>query len=79
MSETSTSRWPRRGTWTPQPYLPARYFGRRHFSVLYCLTWTAYAIGGASRPLWIGHLNDGTAIFLAAQVPHQVQFVLFMY
>jgi len=37
------------------PYLLARYFGRRHFSVLYGLTWTAYAIGGATGPLWIGH------------------------
>lgn len=40
------------------PYLLARYFGRRHFSVLYGLTWTAYAIGGATGPLWIGHLYD---------------------
>ncbi|MGA8108248.1 MAG: MFS transporter [Acidobacteriaceae bacterium] len=40
------------------PYLLARYFGRRHFSVLYGLTWTAYAIGGAAGPLWIGHQYD---------------------
>lgn len=40
------------------PYLLARYFGRRHFSVLYGLTWTAYAIGGATGPLWIGHMYD---------------------
>jgi predicted MFS family arabinose efflux permease len=40
------------------PYLLARYFGRRHFSMLYGLTWTAYAIGGATGPLWIGHLYD---------------------
>lgn len=40
------------------PYLLARYFGRRHFSVLYGLTWTAYAIGGGTGPLWIGHLYD---------------------
>jgi predicted MFS family arabinose efflux permease len=40
------------------PYLLARYFGRKHFSVLYGLTWTAYAIGGATGPLWIGHLYD---------------------
>jgi predicted MFS family arabinose efflux permease len=40
------------------PYLLARYFGQRHFSVLYGLTWTAYAIGGATGPLWIGHLYD---------------------
>jgi predicted MFS family arabinose efflux permease len=40
------------------PYLLARYFGRRHFSVLYGLSWTAYAVGGATGPLWIGHLYD---------------------
>ncbi len=40
------------------PYLLARYFGRRHFSVLYGLTWTAYAVGGATGPLVIGHLYD---------------------
>ena len=46
------------------PYLLARYFGRRHFSVLYGLTWTAYAIGGASGPLWIGHLYDRAGAYL---------------
>ena len=40
------------------PYLLANYFGRKHFSVLYGLTWTAYAIGGATGPLVIGHLFD---------------------
>ncbi len=40
------------------PYLLARYFGRKHFSVLYGLTWTAYAVGGATGPLVIGHLYD---------------------
>jgi len=40
------------------PYLLARYFGRQHFSVLYGLMWTAYAIGGATGPLWVGHLYD---------------------
>lgn len=40
------------------PYLIARYFGRKHFSVLYGLTWTAYAIGGATGPMFIGHLYD---------------------
>jgi hypothetical protein len=33
------------------PYLPARYFDRRHFSVLYGLTWTAYAIGLGTGPV----------------------------
>lgn len=46
------------------PYLLARYFGRRHFSVLYGLTWTAYAIGGATGPLWIGHLYDRGGAYL---------------
>jgi predicted MFS family arabinose efflux permease len=46
------------------PYLLARYFGRRHFSVLYGLTWTAYAIGGATGPLWIGHLYDRAGEYL---------------
>ena len=40
------------------PYLLAHYFGRRHFSILYGLTWTAYAVGGATGPLAIGHLYD---------------------
>ena len=46
------------------PYLLARYFGRRHFSVLSGLTWTAYAIGGATGPLWIGHLYDRAGAYL---------------
>ena len=46
------------------PYLLARYFGRRHFSVLYGLTWTAYAVGGATGPLWIGHLYDSANSYL---------------
>jgi predicted MFS family arabinose efflux permease len=46
------------------PYLLARYFGRPHFSVLYGLTWTAYAIGGAAGPLWIGHLYDRAGAYL---------------
>ena len=40
------------------PYLLARYFGPKHFSVLYGLTWTAYAIGGATGPLVVGHFYD---------------------
>lgn len=46
------------------PYLLARYFGRRHFSALYGLTWTAYAIGGAIGPLWLGHLYDSAGAYL---------------
>jgi len=40
------------------PYLLAKYFGRKHFSVLYGLTWTAYAVGGATGPMVVGHLYD---------------------
>jgi len=46
------------------PYLLARYFGRRHFSMLYGLTWTAYAIGGATGPVWLGHMYDGVGAYL---------------
>ena len=53
------------------PYLLARYFGRRHFSMLYGLTWTAYAIGGATGPLTMGRLYD-----LAGS--YQTRFVLYM-
>jgi predicted MFS family arabinose efflux permease len=40
------------------PYLLANYVGRKNFSVLYGLTWTAYAIGGATGPMFIGHMYD---------------------
>lgn len=45
------------------PYLLANYFGRKHFSVLYGLTWTAYAIGGATGPMFVGHLYDGAGTY----------------
>lgn len=45
------------------PYLLAHYFGRRHFSVLYGLTWTAYAIGGATGPMAIGHWYDRVGFY----------------
>jgi predicted MFS family arabinose efflux permease len=45
------------------PYLLARYFGRRHFSVLYGLTWTAYAIGGATGPMAIGRWYDQAGLY----------------
>lgn len=45
------------------PYLLARYFGRKHFSVLYGLMWTAYAIGGGTGPVVIGHLYDGAGSY----------------
>jgi predicted MFS family arabinose efflux permease len=40
------------------PYLLARYFGRKHFSVLYGLTWTAYCVGGGTGPVVVGRLYD---------------------
>lgn len=40
------------------PYMIARYFGRKHFSALYGLTWTAYAVGGATGPIAVGHFYD---------------------
>jgi predicted MFS family arabinose efflux permease len=40
------------------PYLLARYFGRKHFSVLYGLLWTAYALGGGTGPVLVGHFFD---------------------
>ena len=45
------------------PYLLARYFGRKHFSVLYGLSWTAYAIGGATGPMLVDHLYDRTGSY----------------
>jgi len=50
------------------PYLLAHYFGRKHFSVLYGLTWTAYAIGGATGPMFIGHLYDGSGTYHARYI-----------
>lgn len=40
------------------PYLIARFFGRKSFSTVYGLSWTAYAIGGATGPMLMGHLYD---------------------
>lgn len=40
------------------PYLVARYFGRKHFAALYGLSWTAYAVGGATGPIIVGKLYD---------------------
>jgi predicted MFS family arabinose efflux permease len=46
-----------------EPYLLAHYFGRKHFSVLYGLTWTAYAIGGAIGPMAIGRWYDRAGFY----------------
>lgn len=40
------------------PYLLGRYFGLKRFSTLYALTWTTYAIGGATGPILVGHVFD---------------------
>jgi MFS family permease len=40
------------------PYMIARYFGRKHFAGLYGLTWTAYAVGGATGPIVVGYFYD---------------------
>jgi predicted MFS family arabinose efflux permease len=42
------------------PYLLTRYFGLRMFSTLYGLTWTAYAIAGATGPVLMGKVFDIT-------------------
>jgi len=40
------------------PYLIARYCGLKNFSMLYGLSWTAYAIGGAIGPVVTGRAFD---------------------
>ena len=42
------------------PYLISKYFGLRSFSVLYGLTWTAYAVAGAVGPVIMGRAFDAT-------------------
>ena len=45
------------------PYLIARYFGRKHFAALYGLTWTAYAVGGATGPIVVGYFYDRAGMY----------------
>ena len=40
------------------PYLLGRYFGLKRFSTLYALTWTTYAVGGATGPMVVGRVFD---------------------
>ncbi|MGA2051203.1 MAG: MFS transporter [Terracidiphilus sp.] len=40
------------------PYLLGRYFGLKRFSTLYALTWTTYAVGGATGPIFVGRVFD---------------------
>jgi predicted MFS family arabinose efflux permease len=45
------------------PYLLSRYFGLRSFSMLYGLTWTAYAFAGAIGPVLMGKAFDATGSY----------------
>jgi MFS family permease len=45
------------------PFLIARYFGLRSFSMLYGLTWTAYAVAGAIGPVLMGRAFDATGSY----------------
>jgi MFS family permease len=46
------------------PFLVARYFGLRSFSVLYALTWTFYAIAGAIGPVLMGKAFDASGSYV---------------
>ncbi|RXH57353.1 Major facilitator superfamily MFS_1 [Granulicella sibirica] len=50
------------------PYLIAKYFGRARFSTLYGLSWTAYAVGGATGPVMMGHAFDKAGTYLSSSV-----------
>ncbi len=45
------------------PFLVARYFGLRSFSVLYALTWTFYAVAGAIGPVLMGKAFDASGSY----------------
>jgi len=47
------------------PFLLSKYFGLRSFSMLYGLTWTAYAIAGAVGPVIMGKAFDMTGSYAA--------------
>jgi MFS family permease len=50
------------------PYLLSRYFGLKRLSTLYALTWTAYAIGGATGPLVVGRIFDSLGSYRAGTI-----------
>ena len=50
------------------PYLLSRYFGLKRLSTLYALTWTTYAIGGATGPLLVGRLFDAMGSYRPATI-----------
>ncbi len=45
------------------PYLLSRYFGLRSFATLYGVTWTFYAIAGATGPILLGRSYDVTGSY----------------
>jgi predicted MFS family arabinose efflux permease len=50
------------------PYLLSRYFGLKRLSTLYALTWTAYAVGGATGPLVVGRIFDSLGSYCAGTI-----------
>jgi MFS family permease len=67
------------------PYLIGRYFGLKRFSTLYALTWTAYAVGGATGPIVVGRVFDALGSYrpvtiqllgLPALIPCLLMFLL---
>ena len=67
------------------PYLIGRYFGLKRFSTLYALTWTAYAVGGATGPIVVGRIFDSLGSYrpitmqllaLPALIPCLLMFLL---
>jgi len=67
------------------PYLLGRYFGLKRFSTLYALTWTTYAIGGATGPILVGRIFDSMGSYrpltiqllaLPALIPCLLMFAL---
>jgi MFS family permease len=45
------------------PYLLSKYFGLRSLSILYGLSWTAYAIAGAIGPVIMGRAFDAAGSY----------------
>ena len=67
------------------PYLLGRYFGLKRFSTLYALTWTTYAVGGATGPILVGRVFDAVGSYrpltiqllaLPALIPCLLMFAL---
>jgi MFS family permease len=67
------------------PYLLGRYFGLKRLSTLYALTWTTYAVGGATGPILVGRVFDAVGSYrpltiqllaLPALIPCLLMFAL---